>query len=444
MNSQDAILPGLSLQVPHRASLPIMPTLRRVVSRWQIVALALNDVVGSGVYLLPAAAAAMLGPASLWAVALAGLAVLLIVLCFAEASSYFEEPGSAYLYAREAFGAFIGFEIGWMTWLARVASVASLSVGFALALGYLVPAATSGSGRTLTIVLPIVVLTAINIFGVRSGVNTGVLLVLAKLLPLAIFVAVGIFAVSRSMAVGQVPLVGGGLGQAALLLLYAYAGFENTAAAAGEFKNPRRDVPFALLVEIGFVTLLYVAVQWVALGTVPDLGNSETPLADVARIFLGQWGGWLLTAGAVVSILGTNSNSVLAGPRYLYALACDGFGPKFLASVHPGFRTPAAAILVQSAIALPLALSGSFVGLATLSVVARLTAYVATTTAVPVLRRRQRAEGAFRLPGGPTIPIAATIVSLGLLASASWANLLAGAAALGVGGLIYLFRRDVE
>ncbi|MBD3851178.1 MAG: amino acid permease, partial [Acidobacteria bacterium] len=110
-----------------------MPTLRRVVSRWQIVALALNDVVGSGVYLLPAAAAAMLGPASLWAVALAGLAVLLIVLCFAEASSHFEEPGSAYLYAREAFGAFIGFEIGWMTWLARVASVASLSVGFALA-----------------------------------------------------------------------------------------------------------------------------------------------------------------------------------------------------------------------------------------------------------------------------------------------------------------------
>ncbi len=444
MSYQDAILPRLSLQALRHGSVQIMPTLKRVVSRWQIVALALNDVVGSGVYLLPAAAAAMLGPASLWAVALAGLAVLLIVLCFAEASSHFEGPGSSYLYAREAFGAFIGFEIGWMMWLARVASVASLSVGFALALGYLVPAATSGFGRTMTIVLPIVVLTAINIFGVRSGVNTGVLLVLTKLLPLAVFVAVGIFAVSRSVAAGQVPLAGSGLGQAALLLLFAYAGFENTAAAAGEFKNPRRDVPFALLVEIGIVTLLYVAVQWVALGTVPDLGNSDTPLADGARIFLGQWGGWLLTAGAVVSILGTNSNSILAGPRYLFALACDGFGPKFLASVHPRFRTPAAAILFQSTIAIPLALSGSFVGLATLSVVARLTAYVATTTAVPVLRRRRRTEGAFRLPGGIAIPIAATIISLGLLASASSANLLAGAAALVVGGLIYLFRREVE
>ena len=97
-------------------------------------------------------------------------------------------------------------------------------------------------------------------------------------------------------------------------MLFAYAGFENTAAAAGEFKNPRRDVPFALIVEIGIVTVFYVAVQWVALGTVPDLGASETPLADGARIFLGHWGGWLLTAGAVVSILGTSNNSVIAGP----------------------------------------------------------------------------------------------------------------------------------
>jgi len=441
MNSQDAILPRPCLQALRRATVPFMPTLRRVVSRWQIVALAINGVVGSGVYLLPAAAAAMLGPASLWAVVLAGLAVLLIVLCFAEASTHFDEPGSAYLYAREAFGAFIGFEIGWMMWLARVATVASLSVGFAQALGYLLPSVTHGIGRTFAIVIPLTALSVINVIGVRSGVNTAVVLVIAKLLPLMIFVAVGIFALSPALITGQEASGAGGLGQAALLLLFAYAGFENTAAAAGEFKNPRRDVPFALIVEIGIVTVFYVAVQWVALGTVPDLGASETPLADGARIFLGHWGGWLLTAGAVVSILGTSNNSVIAGPRYLFALARDGFGPRFLASVHPRFRTPAAAIVFQGAIALPLALSGSFVGLATLSVIARLTAYVATTTAVPVLRRRESSAGGFRLPGGVAIPVAATIVSLGLLASASWANLLAGAVALGLGGVIYLLRR---
>jgi len=418
-----------------------MATLRRVASRWQIVALALNDVVGSGVYLLPAAAAALLGPVSLGAVVMAGFAVLVIVLCFAEASSYFDEPGSAYLYARQAFGSFVGFEVGWMTWLARVASVASLSVGFAQALSFLIPSTADGVGRGLAITLPLLTLTAINMVGMRSGVNAAVILVLGKLLPLGIFVRVGFFAVSWSRVVDQQATVDGGIGGAALLLLFAYAGFENTAAPAGEYKNPRRDVPFALLVQVGTVTALYVAVQWVALGTVPELAASKTPLADGARSFLGGWGGWLLTVGAVVSILGTNSNSILAGPRYLYALARDGFGPRFLASVHSRFRTPAAAILVQTSIALPLALSGSFEELAMLSVVARLTAYVATAAAIPVLRRRHAGKGGFKLPGGPMIPVAAIIVSLGLLASASWVNLLAGAVAGLVGAVIYLLRR---
>jgi amino acid transporter len=419
-----------------------MTTLKRVATRWQIVALALNDVVGSGVYLLPAAAAALLGPLSLAAVVAAGLAVLLIVLCFAEAASHFEEPGSAYLYAREAFGPLVGFEVGWMAWLARVASLASLSVGFAIALGYLLPGAGGGLGRALAIALPMLALTAINIVGVRSGVNTAVVLVVGKLLPLAIFVAAGISVLSWSRLAGQQALGGGSLGEGALLLLFAYAGFENTPAAAGEFRNPKRDVPFALLAEIGLVTVLYSSVQLVALGTVPDLAASETPLADGARLVLGSWGGWLLTAGAVVSILGTNNNSILAGPRYLFALARDGFGPRALAAVHPRYRTPAAAILLQTAIALPLALSGTFVGLATLSVVARLATYLSTAAAVPVLRRKRAGEHSFGLPGGAAVPVAAALVSLGLLASASWANLLAGAVALGVGGVIYALRRQ--
>ncbi len=418
-----------------------MTTLRRVATRWQIVALSLNDVVGSGVYLLPAAAAALLGWASLAAVAAAGLAVFLIVLCFAEASSHFDEPGSAYLYAREAFGPFIGFEVGWMAWLARVASLASLSVGFAVALSYLVPSTSSGAGRALAITLPMLALTTINIIGVRSGVNTAVVLVIGKLVPLAVFVAVGLFVMSLPTLVAQQPTEAGGLGGAALLLLFAYAGFENTPVAAGEYKNPRRDVPFALLVQIALVTLIYSAVQWVALGTVPNLGLSQTPLADGARIFLGGWGGTLLTIGAVISILGTNSNTVLAGPRYLFALARDGYGPSLLATVHPRFRTPALAILLQTAIALPLALSGTFVGLATLSVVARLATYISTTAAVPVLRRRAATEGSFRLPGGVAIPVAATLVSLALLASASWTNLASGVVALLAGGVIYAFRR---
>ncbi len=416
-------------------------TFVRAVSRWQIVALALNDVIGSGVYLLPAAAAALLGPVSVLAVLAAGLAILLVVLCFAEAGTHFDEPGSAYLYARTAFGELVGFEVGWMTWLTRVATVASLAVGFAQAVSFVWPAAAVGWGRAAAIALPLLGLTALNLWGVAVGAMTGVVLAIAKLLPLAVFVLVGAFAASGSVFAGQ-SSSGGNPGEAVLLLLFAYAGFENTAAAAGEFKNPQRDVPFALLTQISVVTTLYVAVQVVALATLPDLGNAQTPLASAAALFLGPLGGWLLTVGAAASILGTNNNSVLNGPRYLYALSHAGFGPAFLGTLNPRFKTPAAAILTQTAIALPLALAGSFTGLAALSVVARLATYLSTAAAVPVLRRKLPAQAdAFRLPGGPTIPLCAGLLALAFAANAQPKNLVAAAAALLVGLGLYALRR---
>ena len=417
------------------------PSLRRAVSRWQVVGLSLNDVIGSGVYLLPAAAAALLGPSSLWAVLVAGLAVALVVLCFAEASSHFDQPGGAYLYARSAFGGLVGFEVGWMTWLARVASEASLAVGFAQALGFVFPSVGQGMPRALAIVLPVLVLTALNVIGVRSGVGAAIFLIVTKMIPLLLFVGAGVFFFSPQVLADQ-PEGSGEFGRAALLLLFAYAGFENTPAAAGEHRNPRRDVPIALLTNITVVTLLYVAVQAVTLGTLPLAGESATPLAQAAKGFLGSWGGWLLTVGAALSILGTNSSTILAGPRYLYALALDGFGPRILARVHPRYRTPAAAVMLQAAIALPLALSGSFVALAELSVVARLATYLGTAAAVPVLRRRRETTDAtFRLPGGPLIPVAAILLTIGLAASATPENLIAAAIALTLGFLLYLLRR---
>ncbi|HYO13871.1 MAG TPA: APC family permease [Thermoanaerobaculia bacterium] len=415
--------------------------MRRAVSRWEIVAFSVNDVIGSGVYLLPAAAAAILGFASVGAVVVAGFAVLLLVLCFAEAATHFDRPGSAYLYTREAFGEFIGFEVGWMTWLARVASVASLSVGFAQNLGYEWPQANEGAGRAFSIAIPLLVLTAINVVGVKSGVRTAVFLAVTKTLPLLLFIGVGIFVLSWDLAASVEPKPDGSLGGAVLLLLFAYAGFENTAAPAGEFKNPRRDIPFALIVQIGLVTLIYTGVQLVALGTLPGVTESKTPLADAAQRFLGGWGGHLMILGGAISILGTNSNTVLSGPRYLWALAKDGFGPRFLTFIHPRYRTPAIAVVLQTAIALPLALAGSFEALATLSAVARLATYFGTALAVPVLRRKLGRQGAVRLPGGPVIPIAAALLCVVFAASAEAKNLIAGVIAIGVGLVIYLFRR---
>ena len=418
------------------------PTLVRAVSRWQLVGLSINDVVGSGVYLLPAAAAALLGPTSVWAVVLAGVAVAVLVLCFAEASSHFDEPGGGYLYTREAFGRFVGFEVGWMTWLARVASVASLTNGLALAVAFLWPPAATGWPRALILGATIALLTWVNVVGVKSGARAAVALVIAKMLPLAIFVLAGVFFMDWSRAVAWEAPRAGTLGEAALLLLFAYAGFENAPAAAGEYRNPRRDVPFALLTMIVIITLTYTLVQLVALGTLPGLAESPSPLAEAAGRFLGPTGALLLTVGATLSIVGNIGNTTLLGPRYLYALGVDGFGPPALARVHPRYQTPANAIITQSVLALLLALSGSFVQLAMLSVIARLTTYIGTAAAVPVLRKRfGNRPDAFRLPGGPTIPILALLLSAVFLLSAQWENLVAGLVALAVGAVVYRFQR---
>jgi amino acid transporter len=418
------------------------PALLRAVPRWQLVGLAINDVVGSGIFLLPAAAAALLGAASVWAVVLAGFAVALLVLCFAEASSYFDEPGGAYLYTREAFGRFVGFEVGWMTWLSRVVAIASLANGLVQASAYFWPWAGSGGARAAILTALIVGFGWINIRGVKAGAHTAFVLVVAKMLPLAFFILVGVWFIHGSrLALEHAPR-GAQLGRAALLLLFAYGGFENTPAAAGEYRNPRRDVPFALLVMILTVTLVYSAVQAVAVGTLPQIAHSPSPLADAAGRFAGHGGALLLTLGAMLSILGIVGNSTLIAPRYLFALAGDGYGPRWLARVHPGYHTPVAAIVLQTVLVLALALSGSFVELATLSVIARLAAYIGTAAAVPILRRRLgSAESTVRLPFGPLIPLAALALSIALLSSARGSNLLMAGGALALGVVIYVLRR---
>lgn len=417
------------------------PGLLRAVSRWQIVGLAVNDVVGSGIYLLPAAVAALLGAVSVWAVLLAGLAVALLVLCFAEAASYFDQPGGAYLYTQEAFGHFIGFEVGWMTWLSRVAALASLANGGVQASAYFWRAAGSGWIRVAILCAMILLLAWINILGVKAGARTAVALAIAKTLPLIFFIVVGAWFIEGPRLVAHQVPHGAAMGRATLLLLFAYGGYESTSAAAGEYRNPRRDLPFALLFMVLSVTLIYGAVQVVAVGTLPGLALSTSPLADAAGRFAGPWGAWLLTLGALLSILGIMSSSTLTGPRYLFALARDGYGPRWVARVHSRHRTPALAIVLQTAIVVPLALSGSFVYLATLTVIARLAANVGTAAALPILRRRYAdRESAIRLPLGPVIPAAAFVLSIALLVSAAAANLIPVVGALAIGALIYYFR----
>src|SRR5437660_8532002 len=156
----------------------------RAVGFWGLVAMCINAVIGSGVFLLPTESYKLLGPFSLWAPLLFAVPVFILVLCFAEAASHFSEPGGAYLYARTAFGDFVGFETGWMNWIARLTSLASLSNGFVVSLARLFPSLGAGAWRATIIIGSISILAAIHIVGVKYGAASIYVFTLGKLVPL--------------------------------------------------------------------------------------------------------------------------------------------------------------------------------------------------------------------------------------------------------------------
>jgi APA family basic amino acid/polyamine antiporter len=417
------------------------PTLRRAVGLGGLTAIALNGVVGSAIFVLPATIYALAGAASPAAYLLAALLTALVVLCFAEAGSRFDETGGPYVYAREAFGPFAGFLVGWMFFLARLAAGAAIANALAAYLGILDPRLGSGAGRAAAITAAVGGLAALNVYGVRPGSAAVNLLTVAKLVPLLLLVGAGLFQVDGSrIAFAAVPEVGS-LQQAALLLVFAYGGFENASVPTEESKDPRKHLPVALIATIGATTVLYVLIQVVAQGTVADLAASPTPLAAAGRAVLGPAGAWIVTAGAVVSTLGSISALALVGPRILYAFARHGRLPAGLGEIHPRYLTPHRAVIVYAVLTWAAALSGGFAQLAAASAVARLLFSASTCLAVPVLRRRQPAgEHVFLLPGGPALPLLAAGLSLWLLTGLTWAQAVAGGVGLLSGLVVYALR----
>jgi len=415
----------------------------RTVGFWGLVAMCINAVVGSGVFLLPHESFTLLGPFSLWAPLLFAIPVFILVLNFAEAASHFDEPGGAYLYARSAFGDFVGFETGWMNWIARLTSLASLSNGFVLALALLQPSLGEGWQRAIVITSATLILALIHLLGVRYGAASIYVFTLGKLLPLIGFIIVALVVWKTNPIPGSFVLPGAETKwiDAALFMLFAYAGFENLGVPAGEFKNPRRDLPLALLAGILAIAAIYALVQLGAMSALPDLSQSKTPIASAAQELVGPIGALIVTIGALLSMAGTNSGTMLEGSRLLYALSLNRrMGP--LSYVHPRFRTPTVAIVIHTTVALALALGGSFRQLALISAMARLTTYLVTCLAIPRLRKMNAArttEG-FRTPGY-VVPALGVLVSMVFVVNLDAKKLLVAAIALTVGAVIYAASR---
>ena len=398
----------------------------RAIGRWSLVALTLNSILGSGIFGLPSQVADLLGRRSIWAVALAGMAMAVIIACYAEVASQFSQTGGTYIYCRAAFGRLTGLEVGWMMVLSRLTACAANANLLVIYLGTFWPQVAYPASRFVVITVLLGILLAINYRGVRDGTLVSNFFVVAKLLPLAIVAVVGgYYLIGHTPVVWPTPNAGPGAWRDAMLLLFfAYGGYEAAMNPMGEARNPKRDAPFALFIALGIITLIYTLIQWVVVGVLPPAMQSNRPLAEVARILLGPGGAALVAITAVVSVYGYLSANFLTAPRATFAFAEQGDFPRWFAQVHPEHRTPHVSIIVFAILCWGLALAGSFTWNVTLSAVARLFYYGAVCAAVPVLRRR-RPDGAwFRLPFGSNFAVLGVLICVVLLSGVDFSKSL--------------------
>lgn len=417
----------------------------RAIGRWGMAALIVNCVIGSGVFGLPSVLAGLLGRSSIVAVLLAAMAISVIMACCAEVASRFTQTGGPYLYAQAAFGRFMGIQVAWLVWFVRLTSCAANANLFVTYLGEFWPQSTKPVMKLVILTSLIGILAAINFVGVRAGTWVSTSFTIAKLTALGIVVALGAFYLVRAHRI--VPEAGftpgpHGWTRAIVLLIFAYGGFEAALISAGEARDPQRDVPFGLFASLVTCLILYSLIQWVVVGVLPDPGHSDRPLADVARVVVGEGGAALIAIGALLSVYGYLSGNMLATPRITFALADNGDFPSFFARVHRRFHTPYFSIFIFALIVWLLAWFGTFAGNATLSAGSRLFYYGVMCAAVPALRKRQKTQAVVHIPGGTVIGIVGVLICGTLLTQIDYQKSIALIVAVGVAFLNWIVVRN--
>jgi APA family basic amino acid/polyamine antiporter len=398
---------------------PDRPSLVRAMGRWTLAALVMNSMIGSGIFGLPSIISGLIGPASRWAFLIGGIGVGTIMACFAEVASQFPQAGGPYLYTRETFGRFAGLEVGWITWVARLAAGAASANLFVIYLAEFWPGAKSPVPRLIVLTIMIGSLAIINYVGVVAGAGLSNVITVAKLLPLALFIVAGAayLAMHGNIAPTSKPFSAslGNWLQALVLVVFAYGGFEGAVVAMSEVKDPQRSAPFAIFVGLFTCAVVYTLVQVVVVGVLVDPSTTDRPLALAAMQILGAAGAWIISAGTLLSTLGHVSSVVLTMPRLPFAISERGDFPAFMSAVHRRFQTPHVAIVISAVILWFLAVRASFGWNATFSVLARLFAYGAACAALPILRHREPDRARFRLAAGPVFAGIGLVFSLLLI-----------------------------
>ena len=404
---------------------------------WSIVLLGMNGIVGTGIFLLPNKAYSIIGSASLGVLLFDAVIAGCIALCFAEAASLFTRNGGPYLYAKHALGDFWAFEVGVLKWIVTVIAWAAMAVGFATALGAAVPALSGDFAKDAISFILIVGLTIVNIFGVNVSKFVNNLMTISKLVPLALFIAIGIFFINGANFTPVFPqdtYVDGSFAQAAVLLFFAYTGFEVIAIAAEDMKNPKKNLPRAIIMCMLLVSILYMAILAVSIGVLgTDLANTKAPVQDAFNVIVGPIGMYVVLVGTLISMGGINFAEAYYAPRVATSMAEDSMLPSALAKRNR-YNAPYVAAIVTAIASVLLAWSGSFTTLAAISAVSRFTQYLPTCLAVIIFRRKWADKaGSYTIPGGYLIPVIAIGTSLWMLAQAQTNQLL-----WGLGGCIII------
>ena len=397
-------------------SAPAQPTLVRAIGRWSLAALTINCIIGSGVFGLPSVISDLVGPSSPFAWLFAAGATGLVMACFAEVASRFDQSGGVYLYARTAFGRTFGITIAWTGWLARLTAAAANANLFVIYLAEFWPAAKNPIPRLLILTLLLGVLAAVNYVGVRRGAVLSNVFTAGKLLTLAGFVIAGLLFLAFHHQPLVIALPSGQAKtwlHAVLLLMFAFGGYETALMVGGEAKDPRRDFPLALLIALLVCTLVYTMTQWVIVSVLPQAAATDRPMAAAAQAMFGVWSARVVSVGVLIACYGYLSANILGFPRILFAQSKHGDLPRGIAAVHSRFRTPHVAIVIFSLGLWAFSLIGSFQWNVTISAMSRLFYYGSVCAALPVLRRKQHVPQAlFRLPAGNIVAVVAMATSL--------------------------------
>ncbi len=430
-----------------------MAELKRELSRFDMTMIAIGSTIGSGIFLTPALIARTL-PSPAWILGIwlvGGVVALTGALTFAELAGMMPGAGGVYVYLNEAYGPLAGFLYGWAYFLVcNTGGIAALSLAFAMYLGHFIP--LSPAGIRVAAITGLLLVTALNIRGVKIAGMFSDVFTLLKLSGIGFLIVAGIGWGTRrhiDFSAGLVldgTTVGQALSVAMVGVLWSFGGWQHASYAAGEAKDPRRTIPFAMVTGALVVIVVYILtnLSYMMLLPVEAIGASPRLASDAMQTILGPAGAGIIAAAIFVSTFGTTGIYTLTAPRIYFAMARDGLFFRKVAEIHPRYHTPAFAILVQTGWAVFLILFwGTFENLISYVVFTDFMFFALAATGVFILRRkRPEAERPYRTLGYPVTPLIFIVISVWFVANTlvnrpgeAWAGL--GFLALGVPVFLY-------